>query len=106
MAIIGDDGDAAGQDGGHEHEHPDSFSTLDTDGNNELSWEEMENYLKTYHNPGEEEDTIKTIVSEIFQEDDKNKDGVISFEEYSHSAEEVLGEDDEPEYLDSEHTEL
>ena len=33
------------------------------------------------------EDSIETIVGEIFQEDDKNKDGVITQDEFNHAGE-------------------
>ena len=33
-----------------------------------------------------DENSVVTLVSGIFQEDDKNKDGLLSYEEYSHSA--------------------
>ena len=32
------------------------------------------------------DESIETIVSEIFQEDDKNKDGIISKDEYMHAS--------------------
>ena len=41
-------------------------------------------------------ENVDTIVSEIFQEDDKNKDGVISFEEYQHFEEQDEGEPETP----------
>merc|ERR1712043_68427 len=79
---------------GPAHDHgvdPDSFQAIDADKNNEISWEEMEAYMKVAleedvknGNPEESKEHIKTIISEIFQEDDINKDGVISFDEYSH----------------------
>lgn len=76
---------------GHTHDHPDTFEALDLDGNKEISMEEMKQYIKKYHDASEEvavddENSVETIVGEIFQEDDKNKDGVISFQEYQHSA--------------------
>jgi len=101
----------------HEHDHPDSFEALDTDGNKEISMEEMTQYIKNFqdeHDDGQvTEDSVETIVSEIFQEDDKNKDGVISLEEYQHSAggmesenEETMEDGDMHEAFDEERDEL
>jgi len=107
--IKDDDGsDEAVQEGGqHEHEHPDSFEAIDTNGDKQITSEEMTNYIKKFNEEGTEEkfENIDTIVGEIFQEDDKNKDGVISYDEYQHFEEPADGEqaisDDEEE--DDEH---
>jgi len=69
-----------------EHEHPDSFEAIDANNDKKITSEEMTSYIKKFNEEGTEEkfENIDTIVSEIFQEDDKNKDGVISYEEYQH----------------------
>ena len=59
------------------------FSEMDADGDRQINVEEMANYLiskegKTKHD--EHFDTY-TMVGEIFQEEDKNKDGVLSYDE-------------------------
>jgi len=94
LAIKGKDGSQANDDSANKHEHQgdhgDTFETIDKDGNGEISSEEMGNYIKGFEEGNEEitsEDSIETIVSEIFQEDDKNKDGVISLEEFQHAGE-------------------
>jgi len=71
-------------DGSHDHE-ADSFAAIDTNNDKQITSEEMASYIKRFNDEsGEAEklDNIDTIVGEIFQEDDKNKDGVISFDEY------------------------
>jgi len=88
----------------HQHEHeadPDSFRAIDTDKNNEISWEEMETHMRfaleedlKNGNSEETAEHVKTIISEIFQEDDVNKDGVITFDEFSHLT--------EPEHIEEE----
>jgi len=92
LAIKGKDGSQDDSANKHEHQgdHGDTFETIDKDGNGEISSEEMGNYIKGFEEGNEEitsEDSIETIVSEIFQEDDKNKDGVISLEEFQHAGE-------------------
>lgn len=49
---------------------------------------------------------METIVSEIFQEDDKNKDGVISLEEYQHSAAALDDGDDREDVEEQEEEEI
>lgn len=64
----------------------DVFSRIDTDGNKELSRDEVAKYLKEHGNmPDGEEDASKQdiMIAEIFQEEDKDKDGVISLKEFS-----------------------
>lgn len=104
MDIKDDDGSHnAGRDDTQnpEHEHPDSFEAIDENGDKQITSEEMTNYIKKFNEEGTEEkfENIDTIVSEIFQEDDKNKDGVISFEEYQHFEEQEDG-DPETTYTD------
>jgi len=99
MDLKDDDGTgeaASFQGGEHEHEHPDSFEAIDTNGDKQITSEEMTNYIKKFNEEGTEEkfENIDTIVGEIFQEDDKNKDGVISYEEYQHFEEGAEGADD------------
>merc|ERR1711973_972708 len=72
------------QDHPHDHEG-DSFAAIDTNGDKQITSEEMAAYIKKFNEEGSEADkfdNIDTIVGEIFQEDDKNKDGVISLDEY------------------------
>jgi len=71
----------------HHHEHePDSFEAIDANDDKQITSEEMATYIKKFNEEGTEDkfENIDTIVGEIFQEDDKNKDGVISLEEYQH----------------------
>ena len=61
----------------------DMFSEMDADGDKQINVEEMANFLikkegKSKHD--EHYDTY-TMVGEIFQEEDKNKDGVLSYDE-------------------------
>ncbi|XP_057297818.1 uncharacterized protein LOC130628820 [Hydractinia symbiolongicarpus] len=94
----------------HEHEHADSFESLDTNGDKVISSDEMANYIKKFHEgnegEGEDENSVETIVSEIFQEDDKNKDGVISLEEYQHSAAALDDGDDREDVEEQEEEEI
>jgi len=68
----------------HDHE-ADSFAAIDANGDKQITSEEMASYIKKFNDEGSEADkfdNVDTIVGEIFQEDDKNKDGVISLDEY------------------------
>jgi len=68
----------------HDHE-ADSFAAIDANGDKQITSEEMAAYIKKFNDEGSEADkfdNIDTIVGEIFQEDDRNKDGVISLDEY------------------------
>ncbi|KAI8431089.1 hypothetical protein MSG28_001148 [Choristoneura fumiferana] len=70
-----------------------AFQTMDTDGDQELSREEVSEYLKkqmTAPENGEMSEDIKNmleshdkLVEEIFQHEDKDKNGFISHEEFS-----------------------
>ena len=63
---------------------PNVFSMIDKDKNNELSIGEVKEYLKEQQGfPNDDESNHETILSEIFEHEDKDKDGVISFEEFS-----------------------
>lgn len=63
---------------------PNVFSMIDKDKNKELSIEEVKEYLKEQQGfPNDDETNHETILSEIFEHEDKDKDGVISFEEFS-----------------------
>lgn len=69
----------------HHDTKADTFVAMDTNDDKEISREEMAGFIKKFNDEGAEEDrleNIEAIVGEIFQEDDKNKDGVISLEEY------------------------
>ncbi len=59
------------------------FAQIDANGDKQITVEEMANHIKKHEGKdlGEEID-VYTMVGEIFQEDDKNKDGVISFNEF------------------------
>jgi len=86
----------------HDHE-TDSFAAIDVDGDKQITSEEMAAYIKKFNEEGSEADkfdNIDTIVGEIFQEDDKNKDGVISLDEYQQFEE---GDEGEAEQLEEEH---
>lgn len=58
------------------------FQQIDTDGDGELSKEEIQQHIRRHSGrvapKGEEE----SLVAEIFKDDDKDKDGVISFKEF------------------------
>lgn len=71
------------ENGEHDHEQ-DSFSAIDTNKDKQITSEEMAAYIRKFNDEGGEDkfENIDTIVGEIFQEDDKNKDGVISIDEY------------------------
>lgn len=63
---------------------PNVFAMIDKDKNNELSIGEVKEYLKEQQGfPNDDESNHETILSEIFEHEDKDKDGVISFEEFS-----------------------
>lgn len=63
---------------------PDVFGMIDKDKNKELSIEEVKEYLKEQQGfPNDDESNHETILSEIFEHEDKDKDGVISFEEFT-----------------------
>ena len=63
----------------------DVFGRIDTDGNKELSRKEVLKYLKEHGNipEGDDESKQDIMIAEIFQEEDKDKDGVISLQEFS-----------------------
>lgn len=63
---------------------PNVFKMIDKDNNKELSIGEVKKYLKEQEGfPNEDESNHETILSEIFEHEDKDKDGVISYEEFS-----------------------
>ena len=63
---------------------PNVFKMIDKDKNKELSIGEVKEYLKEQQGfPNDDESNHDTILSEIFEHEDKDKDGVISFEEFS-----------------------
>lgn len=63
---------------------PNVFGIIDIDKNNELSIEEVKEYLKEQDVFVKgDESNHESILSEIFEREDKDKDGVISFEEFS-----------------------
>lgn len=62
----------------------DVFGDIDKDGNKELTRDEIKTFLTSQEGfPNDDESSHDSIVSEIFQQEDKDKDGVISFEEFS-----------------------
>jgi len=88
-----------------EHDHPDSFESVDKDGNGEITREEMTAYIKSYseQEDGEnmpEDEEIKTLISEIFQSDDTNKDGSLSKEEYYHGQEQAAKDAEGMDHVD------
>jgi len=96
-----DDKDEDSDHYGHDHDQPDSFAAIDANNDKQISSEEMANYIKKFNDEGGEDkfENVDTIVGEIFQEDDKNKDGVISLEEYQQfeeQPEEAEGDLDPP----------
>ncbi|KAK3738194.1 hypothetical protein QZH41_012778, partial [Actinostola sp. cb2023] len=69
---------------GTQQAQPNVFGMIDKDKNKQLTHEEIKKYLIEQDSmPNEDPASHDTIVSEIFQSEDKNKDGVISFEEFS-----------------------
>jgi len=71
-------------DGSRGESAPNVFGMIDKDKNNELSIEEVKEYLKEQQGfQNDDESNHETILSEIFEHEDKDKDGVISFEEFS-----------------------
>ncbi len=59
------------------------FAQMDTDGDKQINVEEMANHIKKHEGENLSEDMdVYTMVGEIFQEDDKNKDGMLSYEEF------------------------
>lgn len=84
MEIKEGDGGDEGEEGQQGESQPDVFGMIDKDKNRELSIEEVKEYLKEQQGfPNDDQSNHETIVSEIFEHEDKDKDGVISFEEFS-----------------------
>ena len=78
------DGDDGGEEGTQGQSTPNVFKMIDKDNNNELSIGEVKEYLKEQQGfPNDDESNHETILTEIFEHEDKDKDGVISFEEFS-----------------------
>lgn len=69
---------------GEEMENEDLFSEIDTDGDKHINVEEMAKHLMKHEGKTEKDDVTElyTMVGEIFQSDDKDKDGVLSYEEF------------------------
>jgi len=68
----------------HNHKE-DTFGEMDANGDKQITAEEMAGYIKKFNDVAPEADkleNIDVIVDEIFKEDDKDKDGVISVDEY------------------------
>lgn len=67
------------------------FKEIDVDGDNKLTREEISNYLKKQFQQAREHGDTGTIddpnqremVNEIFMHEDRDKDGVITYEEFS-----------------------
>ena len=60
------------------------FKQIDKDSNEELSREEVHSFMTEQGNmPNDDETNHETIISEIFQQEDTDKDGVISFKEFT-----------------------
>jgi len=81
----------------HEHDHPDTFESVDKDGDGQISREEMAAYITSYQEGESPEETpsgeeMETLISEIFQADDTNKDGTLNKEEYYHGEAEAANE--------------
>ena len=69
---------------GSSEESDDIFSQIDTDGDRQINIEEMANHIMKHEGKTKDDDKTElyTMVGEIFQEDDKNKDGVLSYDEF------------------------
>lgn len=69
---------------GSAQSQPNVFGMIDKDKNKQLTHQEIKDYLIEQDSmPNDDKTSHDTIVSEIFQSEDKNKDGVISYEEFS-----------------------
>lgn len=70
--------------GGVHHDHEeDTFAGMDENGDKQITREEMAAYIQKFSDAGDNiGGNIEAIVDEIFNEDDKNKDGIISLDEY------------------------
>lgn len=71
------------RDGGVEPDTPPLFGQIDLNIDKKISKEEMLWYLKTKNHLLEDPKMQSQIASDIFNNEDKNKDGFISFEEFS-----------------------
>ena len=62
----------------------DLFQQIDTNGDGQINVEEMAKHLMVHEGKSEKDDKdeLYTMVGEIFQEDDKDKDGVLSYHEF------------------------
>ena len=62
----------------------DLFQQIDTNGDGQINVEEMAKHLMVHEGKSEtdDKDELYTMVGEIFQEDDKDKDGVLSYHEF------------------------
>lgn len=60
------------------------FAQIDADGDQQINVEEMANHIKKHEGQSASDDhtELYTMVGEIFQEDDKDKDGLISYDEF------------------------
>ncbi|XP_065072347.1 peptidyl-prolyl cis-trans isomerase FKBP2-like [Rhopilema esculentum] len=69
---------------GSSEESDDIFSQIDADGDRQINIEEMANHIMKHEGKTKDDDKTElyTMVGEIFQEDDKNKDGVLSYDEF------------------------
>ncbi|EDO47498.1 predicted protein [Nematostella vectensis] len=69
---------------GSKESDPNVFGMIDKNNDKVLTQEEVKNYLKEQGGmPSDDEASHDTIVSEIFQQEDKDKDGTISFDEFT-----------------------
>lgn len=71
------------RDGGVKPDTPPLFGQIDMNGDNKISKEEMLQYLKIKGNLPDDPKKQSQITSDIFDNEDKNKDGFISFDEFS-----------------------
>jgi len=77
------------------------FELLDRNGDKEISFEEMEVYLREGEEENSEDvDRVKTIVSEIFLEDDIDKNGALSLSEWSRNIGGTMAANEEGEMLE------
>lgn len=71
------------RDGGLTPDTPPLFGQIDTNIDNKISKKELLSYLKTKNALTDDSQLQSQITSEIFDNEDQNKDGFISFDEFS-----------------------
>jgi len=93
MAIKDDDGtfeeSLLGGDGEHKHANPHEFDHIDENADHQISREELISFINKLNadaGEGEKIEEVEKTVDDIIREHDLNQDGLISFEENQHFA--------------------